>query len=105
MVGTRRRSRWILGSAVCIAVSLMSANGWAGDDEAPTPDGILPDFERRIEREVGRMFDHLQGVLEDLPRYALPEMTEDGDIIIRRVPRNAEKWPREPQGPDEILDL
>ena len=33
--------------------------------------------------EARRMFDAL---LREIPRYDVPEVTEDGDIIIRRLP-------------------
>jgi hypothetical protein len=40
--------------------------------------------------------------IENLPQYAMPELNENGDIIIRRLNPRAEK-PRTkpPQAPDE----
>ena len=42
----------------------------------------------------------LQQLVEELPRYDLPEITENGDIIIRRIdPKAAPEAPRIPMDP------
>ena len=38
--------------------------------------------------------------LEKLPRYGMPEMTPEGDIIIRRMPRRAPAPAKPNTGPD-----
>ena len=45
----------------------------------------------------------LSRAIENLPQYAMPELNENGDIIIRRVNPRAEKPspPRAPANPDE----
>lgn len=105
MANRRRGLKRTIGSAICGAVALFATAGWAGDGETPAPDEILPEVDQLIGEGLNRLFDHLQGVLEDLPRYALPELTEDGDIIIRRLPRGRQGWPQDMQNPDELLEL
>ena len=101
MTVTRRSTTRLLAWAMAAAVLPLSsaaadtgASGWRDSE-----------LGRIIERELDRAFDRLGDALEELPRYSLPEVTEDGDIIIRRLPRRRENWPREPEAPDSIIDL
>jgi hypothetical protein len=111
MVSAERQPRSVLGATACIAAILLSIAGWAGkpahagETETPAPDSSRPDFERLMEGKLERLFDHLEGVWQELPRYALPEVTEDGDIVIRRLPRPPERWLRTPLDPDEMVEL
>ena len=91
----------LLACAVAMAVLPLSsaAADTAASDWADTELG------RIIERELDRAFDQLGDALEELPRYSLPEITEDGDIIIRRLPRRQETWPPQPDDPDATIDL
>ena len=44
----------------------------------------------------------LQRMVEELPRYNLPEINENGDIIIRRIdPQANPEQPRPPVSPRE----
>ncbi|UEM22625.1 hypothetical protein JL100_007715 [Skermanella mucosa] len=51
----------------------------------------------------------LQQLVEELPRYDLPEITENGDIIIRRIDPGripeAPRIPGDPADPDGGVDL
>jgi hypothetical protein len=51
---------------------------------------------------IDKMMRALSLAIENLPQYAMPELNENGDIIIRRVNPRAEKpRPRLPDNPDE----
>jgi len=51
---------------------------------------------------IEKMMRALSLAIENLPQYALPELNENGDIIIRRLNPRAEKpRPLAPQNPDE----
>jgi hypothetical protein len=51
---------------------------------------------------IDKLMRALSLAIENLPQYAMPELNENGDIVIRRINPRAEKpRPRAPQGPDE----
>ena len=51
---------------------------------------------------IEKMMRALSLAIENLPQYAMPELNENGDIIIRRLNPRAEKpRPRPPENPDE----
>ena len=104
MAGLQRRSTSAFNVAALAAAMLLSATAGRAGDTEPAPDSAHPQIDQMIERELGRLVDRLQGALEKLPRYALPEITEEGDIIIRRLPRNPRERPN-PGDPDDILEL
>ena len=58
---------------------------------APTAVATDPNDEEspsELAREgMQRMLRALETMIEAIPQYELPEITEDGDIIIRRRPR------------------
>lgn len=105
------RPRCFVGAKALIAVILLSVVGWAGESalagerDAPAPEGNRWEFDRLMEDKLNRLFDQLRGVWQELPRYALPEVTEDGDIVIRRLPRRPEHWSPTPMDPEEMVDL
>ena len=47
------------------------------------------------------MREILNELMQAVPQYAWPEITEDGDIILRRVPPG-ERRPAEPPEDDDI---
>lgn len=70
--------------------------------EIPDPGAALDELQRLLD-ELGRL-------IERMPRYALPEVTEDGDIIIRRKDApDADEPPDDgrpaEEGPDGVIDL
>ena len=101
----RRRLHLTVSAAAFAVATLLATAGWADDGERPAPDSPYPELDQLIERKLDRLFDDLEGVLEDLPRYALPEITEEGDVIIRRLPRRPQEWPWARDVPDEMVDL
>ena len=50
---------------------------------------------------IDKMVRALSLVIQNLPQYAMPEINERGDIIIRRLNPRAESPRRAPDGPDE----
>ncbi len=74
---------------------------------APTPASASEPGEEEspqvMAREgVQRMLQALEKMIETIPLYDLPEMNEDGDIIIRRLPK-PERDQRDPEsGPQDI---
>jgi hypothetical protein len=88
--------------AVVVSLALLAAAGPVfAQAQAPAP----PQEDRpgALAREaIDKMMRALSMAIENLPQYAMPELNENGDIIIRRLNPRAEK-PRTkpPQAPDE----
>jgi len=64
----------------------------------PATERLRQDLERAAEamrESMGRVLLSLQEVVRQLPRYEAPEINENGDIIIRRRPPEAEDRPGE----------
>ena len=94
-------------AAVAFAVALLPLSTAAHADGSGTarPGWTDTELGRMFERELDRVFDRLEQALESMPRYALPEVTEEGDIIIRRLPRRSESWPPAADDPESTIDL
>lgn len=92
--------------AACVVASLpLSTAAFADGSGTERPGWSDTELGRMVERELERAFDRLEDVLESMPRYALPEVTEEGDIIIRRLPRRPEGWPPAAEDPESTIDL
>ena len=48
---------------------------------------------------IGQLMRALELMIESIPQYEMPEINEDGDIIIRRKRRAPHPEPREPSNP------
>jgi hypothetical protein len=87
-----------LAAALVLAVAASPA---LAQSRSPAP----PQEERpgELARDaIEKMMRALSLAIENLPQYALPELNENGDIIIRRLNPRAEKpRPRPPENPDE----
>ena len=101
----RRHTRRGLAAAAAATALALSGPAWADDTGSPLEEWSDTELGRLIERELDRAFDRLGETLDSLPLYALPEVTEDGDIIIRRLPRRPDTWPPAPDDPDAMIDL
>ena len=97
--------RCLTTAGLFAAALALSAPAQADDTGPGLGDWSETELGRMIERELDRAFDQLEDTLDSLPRYGLPEVTEDGDIIIRRLPRRPETWPPAPDDPDAVIDL
>ena len=74
-----RRSRRILLALAFAAPLLASGPAWAGTDRPPASPGEMLD--QAIEQAAAA----LRALLDAIPRYAPPEIRENGDIVIRRL--------------------
>ncbi|MCP4329820.1 MAG: hypothetical protein GY791_15440 [Alphaproteobacteria bacterium] len=68
---------------------LLSTSAWAQSSEPRGLDDYLDpetreQAEQMMRESVERMLDAMQLFLEAVPQYDPPEMTPEGDIIIRR---------------------
>ena len=68
-----------------------SATAWCLATPVGADDGLLPDASEALEG----LLMLLEGIIESVPQYELPEVLENGDIIIRRVPEEPEVSPEE----------
>jgi hypothetical protein len=78
---------WLLAGLLCGALALPVA---AEDREArplqPPPDVVenLKRAEEAMRRSMENMLESADLLLRAIPQYELPQMNEDGDIIIKR---------------------
>lgn len=82
-----RRARMAL-AAIVVMASPAAADDPPFDDSPPGPTDESPlsaEAQRALE-EIERMVRDLDTILSQIPRFGLPEMTEDGDILIPRLP-------------------
>ncbi len=78
----------------CVALAL------ATDAPGPALADAPSDRERAEEmaREaIAQLLRALELMIESIPQYELPEVNEDGDIIIRRKRRKERETPGEPE--------
>jgi hypothetical protein len=81
-------------------VLALAASPALAQSQSPAPPQEQPGALARD--AIERMMRALSLVIENLPQYAMPELNENGDIIIRRLNPRAEKpRPRTPDNPDE----
>jgi hypothetical protein len=83
----------IVTGAVCAPAALHAQTQPPSHQQEEDP-GVL------AREAIDKLMRALAGVIQNLPQYAMPEMNERGDIIIRRINPRAEK-PRPPENPDE----
>lgn len=101
----QQRSRYCPGPTRCRQAAILAASlailSWAS--EAPWPEARAeehspgagptePDSPSDLAREgVQKLLQALEQLIEEIPEYEMPEITEDGDIIIRRKPREPQR--------------
>jgi hypothetical protein len=80
-----------------LAVAL-AAPAAAAEPPAPPPDfqSQLRQAEEMARRGISEVLGSVDLLLRALPRYELPEITDNGDIILRRKPPR----PEEPRSPN-----
>ncbi|HEX9463474.1 MAG TPA: hypothetical protein VGB82_12825 [Alphaproteobacteria bacterium] len=66
------------------------------------PNWPSPETEAKLRGAIDQMVGAFEQLLREVPRYGLPEITEDGDIILRRLqPPPASPPHRRGPGPEE----
>ncbi len=64
---------------------------WCLATPATADDDLVPEATEALRG----LLTLLEGIIESVPQYELPEVLENGDIIIRRVPAEPEEAPEE----------
>lgn len=87
--------------AVSVAALLTAAPVYAADN--PPPANSLPDAAEKALREGAEtIMRALQLLVGKIPQYEMPEVLDNGDIIIRRKPPEpAPEKKRMPRGGDQ----
>ncbi|QQP88006.1 hypothetical protein IGS68_18285 [Skermanella sp. TT6] len=89
-------------SMLCVSAMLAAAPVVAEPAAPPQREPSGTDLARE---GLNKLMLGLQQLVEELPRYGLPEITENGDIIIRRIdPGRAKEAPRIPADPGDPAD-
>ena len=70
--------------AAVLAVAVAASAPVAAEPERGDP--MLPVPKERVEQATQHLLRALELMLMAIPRYAPPEVLENGDIIIRRLP-------------------
>lgn len=100
------RTQFAVTAALIAAIFAAPIPASAAEDTAPPPSGdgsVEAPLDELDEagREALKRAEELLGMLQKwwsgMPRYAAPEINENGDIIIRRLPPK----PEEPSEQDE----
>jgi hypothetical protein len=89
----------LLAAALIVAGSVLSAPA-AVHAQAQPPAEQREDPGTLAREAIDKLMRALSSAIENLPQYAMPELNERGDIIIRRINPRAEK-PRPSDNPDE----
>jgi hypothetical protein len=91
-----------LGACAVLASAPVSA-------QSPGTPGVQEPSGTQLTLEgLEKLMQGLQRMVEELPRYNLPEINENGDIIVRRIdPHGHEKQeqPMPPMSPEKGVDL
>ena len=86
----------IIGSATGLAPTALHAQTQPAPQQQEGDPGVL------AREAVDKLMRALSSAIQNLPQYALPELNERGDIIIRRLNPRAEKpQPPASDNPDE----
>ncbi len=82
----RRKMTYAAVATALLATSVSPAlqPAWA-QDGGKSAEEQLEELEARAQETLERLMTALEGMLQAVPQYELPEITEDGDIIIRRA--------------------
>ena len=78
-----RQSIMALGVCAVLASAPAFAQSFAQSTDAPT--GEEPTGTQLTLEGLSKLMLGLQRMVEELPRYNLPEINENGDIIVRRI--------------------
>ena len=88
--------RWLAVLSLCSALALAGPPPALAGEEARSSD---PDIETLTRDGIDRLMRALEAFIDMIPQYEMPEINEQGDIIIRRK-REPEVPPEEETDPD-----
>ena len=96
-----------IGACAMLASAPVFAQSYAESPKAPGAPGTQEPSGTELTLEgLGKLMLGLQRMVEELPRYNLPEINENGDIIIRRIdPHVSPEQPRSPVSPEKGVEL
>ncbi len=78
----------------CMALTLATNAPGPALADAPSDRGRAEEMAREA---IEQLLRALELMIESIPQYELPEVNEDGDIIIRRKRRKERETPGEPE--------
>lgn len=81
-----------------LALSLSLPTTYALDNKAVTTDDtpdITDEIEQKTKAAIAKLIQMLSKIVEHLPQYEMPEVLENGDIIIRRKHKDEQTEPSE----------
>lgn len=87
----RRQAATATATAACLLLAVWFAafHPGAAAAQEPAPERGYPapgaDAAETLAEGLQKLREGLTELLEEIPRYAPPEVTEDGDIILRRL--------------------
>lgn len=94
--------------ALSPAASQETPEEGAQEEGTPGEEKALPEEARTLIQEMlARLSESMAGLVEILPRYGMPRINEDGDIVIPRLDEAPEDRPEstpEGNGPNETED-
>jgi hypothetical protein len=96
-----------LGACAMLASAPVFAQSPNAPPNAPgAPSTQEPSGTELTLQGLAKLMRELQRMVEELPRYNLPEINENGDIIIRRIdPQANPEQPRPPVSPQKGVEL
>jgi hypothetical protein len=96
-----------LGACAMLVSAPVFAQSHVQSPNAPGAPGTQEPSGTELTLEgLGKLMLGLQRMVEGLPRYNLPEINENGDIIIRRIdPHVNPEQPKPPVSPDKGVEL
>ncbi len=78
----------------CVALALATGAPGPALADPPSDQGRAEEMAREA---IEQLLRALELMIESIPQYELPEVNEDGDIIIRRKRRKEREAPGEPE--------
>lgn len=80
-----RLSIWIAALAITFPLAAFAPEASAQDKR----DSDNPTAGEQLDSAISGLMTTLRGLLSVVPQYEMPEMLDNGDIIIRKVPKEA----------------
>ena len=73
-----------------------STTSYSQEDIVEPAPAITDEIEQKTKEAIGKLLSLLNRIVENLPQYEMPEVLDNGDIIIRR--KHPEKEDESQQG-------